>query len=63
MLGVYVIAFLIFSSVEQVLARIVGEVSYPALSEVARERPADLRSSYYRFHLAVGLPPAPRRAC
>ena len=55
-LGVYVIAFLIFSSVEQVLARIVGEVSYPALSEVARERPADLRSSYYQFHLAVGLP-------
>jgi O-antigen/teichoic acid export membrane protein len=55
-LGVYVIAFLIFSSVEQVLARIVGEVAYPALSEVARERPADLRSSYYQFHLAVGLP-------
>jgi O-antigen/teichoic acid export membrane protein len=55
-LGVYVIAFLIFSSVEQVLARIVGEVSFPALSEVARERPADLRSSYYQFHLAVGLP-------
>jgi O-antigen/teichoic acid export membrane protein len=55
-LGVYVIAFLIFNSVEQVLARIVGDVSYPALSEVARERPADLRSSYYGFHLAVGLP-------
>jgi O-antigen/teichoic acid export membrane protein len=55
-LGVYVIAFLIFSSVEQALSRIVGEVSYPALSEVARERPADLRSSYYKFHLAVGLP-------
>lgn len=55
-LGVYVIAFLIFSSVEHVLARIVGEVSYPALSEVARERLADLRSTYYQFHLAVGLP-------
>ena len=55
-LGVYVIAFLIFSAVEQVLASIVGDVSYPALSEVARERPADLRSTYYRFHLAVGLP-------
>jgi O-antigen/teichoic acid export membrane protein len=55
-LGVYVIAFLIFSAIEQVFARIVGEVSYPALSEVARERPADLRSTYYRFHLAVGLP-------
>lgn len=55
-LGVYVIAFLIFSSVELAFGRIVSEVSFPALSEVARERPAGLRSSYYRFHLAVGLP-------
>ena len=56
MLGVYAIAFLLFSTVEQVLAKIIGEVSFPALSEVARERPATLRSVYYRFHLAVGLP-------
>jgi O-antigen/teichoic acid export membrane protein len=55
-LGVYAIAFLLFSAVEQVLVKIVGEVSFPALSEVARERPAALRSAYYRFHLAVGLP-------
>jgi O-antigen/teichoic acid export membrane protein len=55
-LGVYAIAFLLFSAVEQVLAKIVGDVSFPALSEVARERPAALRSAYYRFHLAVGLP-------
>jgi O-antigen/teichoic acid export membrane protein len=55
-LGVYAIAFLLFSAVEQVLAKIVSDVSFPALSEVARERPAALRSVYYRFHLAVGLP-------
>jgi O-antigen/teichoic acid export membrane protein len=55
-LGVYAIAFLLFSAVEQVLVKVVGDVSYPALSEVARERPAALRSTYYRFHLAVGLP-------
>jgi O-antigen/teichoic acid export membrane protein len=55
-LGVYVIAFLLFSSVEQVLVKIIGDVSFPALSEVARVRPAALRSAYYRFHLAVGLP-------
>jgi O-antigen/teichoic acid export membrane protein len=55
-LGVYAIAFLLYSAVEQVMLKIVGEVSYPALSEVARERPAALRSAYYRFHLAVGLP-------
>ena len=56
LLGVYAIAFLLFSAVEQVLAKIIGDVSFPALSEVARERPAALRSAYYRFHLAVGLP-------
>src|ERR1700741_128313 len=53
---VSVIASLIFNSVEEVLGRIVGEVSYPELSEVARECPADLRLRYYQFHLAVGLP-------
>jgi O-antigen/teichoic acid export membrane protein len=55
-LGVYAIAFLLLSAVEQVLVKIVGDVSFPALSEVARERPAALRSAYYRFHIAVGLP-------
>ena len=55
-LGVYAIAFLLYGAVEQVLVKIVGDVSFPALSEVARERPAALRSVYYRFHLAVGMP-------
>jgi O-antigen/teichoic acid export membrane protein len=56
LLGVYAIAYLLFSTVEHVLVKIVGDVSYPALSELARERPAELRAAYYRFHLAVGLP-------
>lgn len=52
-LGVYVIAFLIFNAVEQVLVKIMGDVAYPALSEVARARPADLKSTYYRLHLVI----------
>lgn len=52
-LGVYVIAFLIFNSIEQVLNKIIGDVSFSALSEIARERPADLKSSYYRFHVVI----------
>lgn len=52
-LGVYVIAFLIFNSVEQVLAKIIGDVAYPALSEIVRERPDGLKSAYYRFHLVI----------
>ncbi len=49
-LGIYVIAFLIFSALEQVLNNLIGDVLYSALSEIARERPQDLRASYYRFH-------------
>ena len=52
-LGVYAIAFLIVTSVETVLAKIIGDVSYPALSEIIRERPAELKKNYYRFHVVV----------
>jgi len=52
-LGLYAIAFQICSAVEQVPERLIGGVSFPALSEVARERPASLRTSYYRIHLLV----------
>jgi O-antigen/teichoic acid export membrane protein len=53
LLGIYVIAFQIFSSIEQVLAGIIAGVSFPALSEIARERPAALKAGYYRIHMAV----------
>ena len=33
--------------------KIMGDVSFPALSEVARDRPTDLKSSYYRFHAVI----------
>jgi O-antigen/teichoic acid export membrane protein len=52
-LGVYVIAFLIFASLEQLISRIVIDVSFPAFSEVARERRSALKKSYYRFHAPV----------
>jgi O-antigen/teichoic acid export membrane protein len=54
-LGIYVIAFLIFNSVEQVFTRITADVAFPALSEVARNRSSALRSVYYRFHTTVAL--------
>lgn len=55
LLGIYVIAFQIFSSIEQVLAGIIAGVSFPALSEIARERPAALKAGYYRIHMPVAL--------
>jgi O-antigen/teichoic acid export membrane protein len=54
LLGVYAIAFLVYSSIEQILTRIMIDVSLPALSEVARERRADFKSNYYQFHVAIG---------
>ena len=53
-LGVYVIAFLLVNSVEQVLSRIIGGVSFPALSEVAHQRPTEMKVSYYRFRFVLG---------
>jgi O-antigen/teichoic acid export membrane protein len=51
--GVYSIASLILNSIEQIPAKIAVDVSFPALSEVVRDRPTDFKSSYYRFHAVV----------
>jgi O-antigen/teichoic acid export membrane protein len=50
-LGVYSIAGLLLNTVQYVLSKIIGDVAFPALSEVARERRADLKSTVYKFHL------------
>jgi O-antigen/teichoic acid export membrane protein len=54
LLGVYTIAFAIFSAVEQVLNRIINDISLSALSEVARAQPEKLKANYYRFHIVIG---------
>ena len=48
--GLYVIASLYVSTVDGILSRIMGDVSFPAFSEVVRERPGDLKQTYYKFH-------------
>jgi O-antigen/teichoic acid export membrane protein len=52
-LGIYFIAATIYGSVIQVLSSIIGNVSYSALSEVARERPHELKRTLYRFHIVI----------
>jgi O-antigen/teichoic acid export membrane protein len=52
-LGVYAIAFLILSAGQNALMRLLGQVAFPALSEVARLSPERLREIYYRLRLAV----------
>jgi O-antigen/teichoic acid export membrane protein len=55
MLGVYVIAFLIVNAVDQVLAKLITDVSFPAFSEVARDRLSSLTTNYYRFHDVIAF--------
>jgi len=54
LLGVYIIAFAIFGAVEQLLNRIINDISLSALSEVARAQPVKLKANYYRFHIVIG---------
>ena len=52
-LGIYIIAFTMYGAITQILNKIIGDVSYSAFSEVARERTHDLKRSLYRFHVVT----------
>ncbi len=52
-LGVYSIAILLLNAVEQIVMKLTGDVAFPALSEVARERRASLGATLYKFHLPM----------
>lgn len=52
-LGLYAIAFFMVSALRDAISMLVGNVAFPALSEVARERPEALKAAYYRFRLPV----------
>jgi O-antigen/teichoic acid export membrane protein len=52
-LGIYSIAFLLFGAVEQVMTTVIGEIMFPALSEIARERRNELKASYYRIQVFI----------
>lgn len=49
-LGIFSIATLFTGAIAQILETIISQVVYPALSEVARERPHELKHSLYRIH-------------
>jgi len=54
-LGVYAIASLLFFAGIQLFTKFVGDVIFPGLSEVARERRHDLGRTVYKFHTPVAL--------
>jgi len=52
-LGLYAIAFSLISVAQQTSSRLMTSVVFPALSEVIRNRPANLKSAYYRMKVPL----------
>lgn len=52
-LGLYSVAFLIVSAVQQSLSRLAGYVAYPVFSQVVRQRSGVLRQVYYQVRLPI----------
>lgn len=55
LLGIYTIALFIASAVQNILGKIIGSIALPALSEVVRNRPEDLKKVYYKFRFPVDV--------
>ncbi len=54
-LGLYAIAFSLVSVAQQTSSRLMTSVVFPALSSVVRDRPANLKSVYYKMKLPLDL--------
>jgi len=54
-LGLYVIAFFLVDAIQQVFGKIIGNVAYPALSEVVRGPRKDIKEVYYRIRLPIDM--------
>jgi len=52
-LGVYSIAFFLAMALKDVLKKIVSSVFYPMLSEIARDKPNELKNTYYKIRTKV----------
>lgn len=49
LLGLYSIAFMMVSVIPETFSRVVSSVVFPVFSEVVRDRPQDLKKTYYKF--------------
>lgn len=54
-LGMFSLAFFLITAVQQVFTKLGNSVAFPTFCEVARERPQDLRKTYYKFRLPVDV--------
>ncbi|MBB1162189.1 oligosaccharide flippase family protein [Aquariibacter albus] len=55
LLGCYAIALSLYNVVEMIIQRLTGRISFPAFSEIQRERPQDLRRGLDRIQLPVDI--------
>jgi O-antigen/teichoic acid export membrane protein len=55
LLGVYSVAYGLFSTIEQLAARMIVTIAFPALSETLRERPSHLSAIHYRFYRGAAV--------
>ena len=55
MLGLYSIAMFFVAAIQQVFAKVIGSVALPAFSEVFRNRPDDLKKTYYKLRLPIDV--------
>jgi O-antigen/teichoic acid export membrane protein len=52
-LGYYSIASLFIGSIDGVLTKLMSDVSFPAFSEIVRNRAENLKANYYRFLVVI----------
>lgn len=54
-LGLYATAFFMVSALQEVFSKFIGNVAFPAFSEVVRERREALKRTYYKFRLPLDV--------
>lgn len=54
-MGLYSIAFFLVNALQELLSKLAASVAFPALSEVARERPGAMKAVYYKFRLPLDI--------
>ncbi len=54
-MGHYAIAMVLFSAVYVIVLKVIGDAVLPALSEVVRDRPHDLTTTFYKARLPIDI--------
>ncbi len=53
--GLYSIAALLYSSLEGVVSKLISKVAFPALGEINRINPSEIKKKYYKIRLPIDI--------